>query len=56
MPTIKSRIKLPKTDAQWKSANDYFQLMLPISMIDPSNIGDAINRMNEIIIIIISIV
>ena len=24
-------------------------MMLPISMIDPSNIGDAINRMNEII-------
>ena len=24
-------------------------MMLPISIIDPSNIGDAINRMNEII-------
>ena len=49
MPVIKPGIKLPKTDSQWKTANDYFHAMLPMSMIDPKNIGDSILKMNEIL-------
>ena len=49
MPVIKPGIKLPKTDSQWKTANDYFRAMLPMSMIDPKNIGDSILKMNEVL-------
>ena len=49
MPVIKPGIKLPKTDSQWKTANDYFHSMLPMSLIDPSNIGDSIVKMNNIL-------
>ena len=49
MPVIKPGIKLPKTDSQWKTANDYFHAMLPMSMIDPKNIGDSILKMNEVL-------
>ena len=48
-PIIKPAIKLPKTNSQWQSANDYFHAMLPISLIDPVNIGDSINKMNTIL-------
>ena len=48
-PIIKPGIKLPKTNSQWQSANDYFHTMLPISLIDPANIGDSINKMNTIL-------
>ena len=34
MPEIKPGIKLPKTDLHWKTANDYFHSMLPMSLID----------------------
>ena len=49
MPVIKPGIKLPKTDSQWKTANDYLRAMLPMSMIDPKNIGDSILKMNEVL-------
>ena len=47
LPAIKLGVKLPKSDSQWESANEYFRAFLPISMINPSNIGDAITKMNE---------
>ena len=49
MPVIKPGIKLPKTDSEWKTANDYFHAMLPMSMIDPKNIGDSILKMKEVL-------
>ena len=49
MPIIKTGIKLPKTNSQWQSANDYSHTMLPISLIDPANIGDSINKMSTIL-------
>jgi len=51
MPVIKPGIKLPKTDSQWKAANDYFHAMLPMSMIDPKNIGDSVFKMFEVLYI-----
>ena len=49
MPTITRGIKLPRSDDQWKTTNDYFAAALPISKIDHRNISTQIAAMNSTI-------
>ena len=48
---IKVGVKLPRSDDQWKSANEYFQLLLPIHdrPIASSDLTTTIIHMNTVI-------
>ena len=46
---IKVGVKLPRSDDQWKSANEYFQLLLPIHDIASSDLTTTIIHMHTVI-------
>ena len=47
LPDIKPGVKLIKSDDQWKAANLFFMVSLPICGLNSSNINDSIARMNS---------
>ena len=47
LPTIKPGVKLPKSDDQWKLANDYFAASMPISDLDKTDVELTIETMNS---------
>ena len=46
---IKVGVKLPKSEDQWKTANEYFQLLLPIHDIASSDLNTIIIHMHTVI-------
>ena len=49
LPNIKPGIRLPKTDLDWKLANDFFVGALPIADINKKPINAVVSEMNSII-------
>ena len=49
LPSFKGGVKLPKTEAQWKYANDYFQANLPVFEINSESTNACIVSMNTVI-------
>ena len=49
LPDIKPGVKLIKSDDQWKAANLFFMVSLPICGLNSSNINDSIALMNSTI-------
>ena len=49
LPTIKPGIKLPKSDYDWKLANDFFTASLPVSEVEGSDINTVVSSMNSTI-------
>ena len=49
LPNIKPGIRLPKTDLDWKLANDFFLGALPIADINKKPINAVVSEMNSII-------
>ena len=49
MPNVKPGVKLPKSEFQWKLANEYFHAILPIAEIKSLDINTAIKQMNTAI-------
>ena len=49
LPSFKGGVKLPKTEAQWKYANDYFQANLPVFEINSESTNSCIVSMNTVI-------
>ena len=47
--SIKVVGKLPRSDNQWKSADEYFQLLLPIHSIASSDLNTTIIHMHTVI-------
>ena len=47
MPNIKTGVKLPKSNDQWKLANAYFAPSMPISDIDKTNVELITETMNS---------
>ena len=41
-PKIKAGVKLPKSDFDWKLANDFFAASMPIADVNPVNINDIL--------------
>ena len=48
-PKIKAGVKLPKSDFDWKLANDFFAASMPIADVNAVNINDIVSSMNSII-------
>ena len=46
---IKVGVKLPKSEDQWKTANEYFQLLLPVHDIASSDLNTTITHMHTVI-------
>ena len=49
IPDVKPEVKLPKSDDQWKDANLFFMVSLPISGLHSLSIDDSIDLMNSTI-------
>ena len=49
LPNFKEGVKLPKSDAHWKLANDYFQANLPVNEINSESSNACIENMNNVI-------
>ena len=46
---MKQGVKLPTSESQWKSANDFFRAALPFSSINGDSLGNNIKRFHETI-------
>jgi len=46
---IKVGVKLPRSEDQWKTANEYFQFLLPIHDIASSDLNTTIIHMHTVI-------
>ena len=49
IPDVKQGVKLPTSESQWKSANDFFRAALPLSSINGDSLGNNIKRFDETI-------
>ena len=49
IPTIKPDIKLPKSDYDWKLADDFFTTSLPVSEVVGSDINTIVSSLNSTI-------
>ena len=49
MPTIKPSIRLPSSYFDWKLANDFFDIVLPIADVNKSHINIEVSQMTSII-------
>ena len=49
IPDVKQGVKLPTSESQWKSANDFFRAALPLLSINGDSLGNNIKRFHETI-------